>query len=160
MKWKLLLTLVIGGACGGDVLAQATWQPVKVEKTWNGQIPKEEVTKLEKDMDVNWKNLPNVIVKPAAWKKVWSAWNPGQPVPEVDFTKNLVLVHLQDAADPNKVKHNVQLNDEGILRVLSISTLIGFQPSDQRKFTLMLVPRAGVKKMEVPGKGIVALPAM
>lgn len=155
-----ILSLIMAGLCLGSAGAQGEWKPVAVGQNWTLVAPKDQVAKLDDNMDVNWKKKPNVIMTPAAWKEVWMTLAPDQKVPDLDFGKNLVLVHFQDKNDPNKVKHNVQINNEGQLRLLSISTLIGFESSNMFKVQLMQVPREGVKSLQVPGKGVVPIPAM
>lgn len=155
-----ILTVLVAGLCLSTAGAQGEWKPVQVQQTWTVVAAKDRVAKLDDNMDVNWKKKPNVIMTPAAWKEVWKTLAPDQKIPDMDFGKSLVLVHFQDKNDPNKVKHNVQINNEGQLRVLSISTLIGFQSSDTVKVTLMQVSREGVKTLQIPGKGVIPIPAM
>jgi hypothetical protein len=156
-----IVTLAFISALPGLARAQQPKaKPVEIEKTWTETVPKDQLAQLDNDMTVGWKKLPGAVTSQAAWKKVWTVLKPGMEAPQVDFSKKLILVHIQDGVDPNKVSHKVQLTDKGVLRILSISTLIGFEPSNLRKVTLLQVSRAGAKALQIPGKGEVPLPGM
>jgi len=66
-----------------------------------------------------------------------------QTKPDVDFGKQFLWLDVNDANDPNRRHHNPKVAD-GVLTVLTMSTLIGFEPSDQAEVTFMAVPREGI----------------
>ncbi|MGF1581983.1 MAG: hypothetical protein ACFCD0_21870 [Gemmataceae bacterium] len=85
------------------------------------------------------------VAKEASWTKMWKKLAPKGQAPKVDFSKQLVLVLVRDAADPNRINVTIRKNKEGVVELLAITTLIGFQPSDQRKFLFYVVSREGVQ---------------
>jgi len=60
---------------------------LKKVKEWTGEV---DDIKLEKE----WPNASPITNK-EDFAKVWKSWNPKQDVPEIDFTKELVLVSSQ-----------------------------------------------------------------
>jgi hypothetical protein len=84
------------------------------------------------------------IASEAEWKTVWAKVNPKEKLPAVDFAKHLLLVTTKDSADPNKGSISVLKDDKGVVRVNEISTLIGFDPSNQTIYRFHKVSREGV----------------
>ena len=84
------------------------------------------------------------IATDAKWKDIWTKVAPSGKVPAVNFTKNFVLVTKQDAADPNHVSLRVRRDDQGVVFVSRVSTLIGFEGSDRIKYRFHVVSREGV----------------
>jgi hypothetical protein len=84
------------------------------------------------------------VATEGAWKEVWAKVNPKDQLPPVDFAKHFLLVSAQDAADPNRRRASILKNDKGVVTVSEISTLIGFQPSDQTIYRFYKVSREGV----------------
>jgi len=64
--------------------------------------------------------------------------------PEIDFETVFLSVEYQNAADPNRVHHSATLNSLGQVDVVGITTLMGFEPSDQTKLLFIAIPREGV----------------
>jgi hypothetical protein len=76
----------------------------------------------------------------AGFEKLWKAWRPKDDVPMVDFGRELVLVST--AGGPNAPKVQIDLGDDGDLKVRSQATLLG---GDGFGYTIAVIPRAGVK---------------
>lgn len=64
--------------------------------------------------------------------------------PDVDFRESILLIEYRDAADPNRVRWGGRLNAAGELELMGMSTLMGFEPSDEVKIEFLVVPREGV----------------
>lgn len=84
------------------------------------------------------------IATEAKWKEVWEKLKAKEEMPKVDFAKHILLVTEKDAADPNRGSVTVVKDDKGAVTVNMISTLIGFQPSGQTKYTFHKVSREGI----------------
>src|SRR4051812_5298885 len=69
-------------------LPQALGQDRKIEPLmqWSGLLTEKKLTELTP--------AQGYIGDAAAWKKLWGAWRPTEKLPEVDFARQLVLVHL------------------------------------------------------------------
>jgi hypothetical protein len=72
---------------------------------------------------------------------LWKAWRGDEKVPEVDFTKDLVLVFT--LGGPNKVSPpELRLDDRGELTAQAVATLIG---GDGFCYKIVTVRRHGIK---------------
>ncbi len=100
------------------------------------------------------------------WELLWTQLAPQQERPEVDFTQSLVLIHVRDNNDPNKVRFRVRpvpadvnaaaddsqkesRSAKGIFELVGMSTRMGFQKSETSKLTLLEIPRKEVTALRV-----------
>jgi hypothetical protein len=116
-------------------------KPVKLEKTWGGEVKIELRKEAPKD---------GYVADKEAWAKLWKTFRGDEKLPDVDFTKELVLVAVNN--DPNKIGINAQLDDKGDLNVSVISTLIGFVNPTTCTYQFATVKREGIKT--IGGKAI------
>ena len=82
----------------------------------------------------------SVVDNTPQWAKLWAAWKPGGPLPEVDFRRQLILVGT--APGPNRVFLRGLLDDRGDVKLLVASTKIG---GPGFGFAMMSVERKGLK---------------
>lgn len=135
-----LMACLVVFLVSGAILAQAPkTKTLKVEKKWEIVVPKAAADKVKSKTFVATAN---------AWKKWWKELQGKKELPKVDFKKSMLLLSFKDAADPNRGSMTIRLNDKGHLEVLSLSTLIGFRPSDMTKITISQIPREGVKAVK------------
>lgn len=76
------------------------------------------------------------------FSEVWNRLQGGDK-PTIDFNSSFVVAHVRDAADPNGHRFSGRVK-EGELELMTLSTLIGFQPSDKTVTTLIEFSRKGV----------------
>ena len=86
------------------------------------------------------------ITSNAAWKKLWEAWYPNAKLPEVDFTKHLVLV---DLGGMYPVDHELRLTGQGDLK---IELRYRVPPKRGDGYGIAVIERSGVKTIR--GKAI------
>lgn len=91
--------------------------------------------------------LGGFIADGKTWSRIWGQLQPGKNAPKVDFKKSLVLIHIRDAADPNRHRFSAAVN-EGDAQLMALSTRIGFQRSDNATITFHEVPRQGIKAVK------------
>jgi hypothetical protein len=93
----------------------------------------------------------------AAWQKLWSAWRPGQPIKEVDFAQQIVLVDT--VPGPNMVFSSLlQLDEQGDLKY-EIASQRGAGPGFG--YLIMIVSKTGINSVNgksLDGKPIEARP--
>ena len=109
--------------------ARADNKPVKLVKQWNGSV--EDAALL--------KGAPAVVTSAKGVEGLWKAWKLEGKPPEVDFSKQLVVVTTTRGS---RLRPNVSLEDNGDLRVNALST------KDLRpgfRYVIATVPREGVK---------------
>lgn len=74
-----------------------------------------------------------------AWRKL-----KGGDQPKISFDSAFVVLHVRDAADPNRHRFSARIKG-GALEVLALSTRIGFQRSDRTLTTVLEFSRDGVE---------------
>ena len=130
---KFLTAWLIVGVAGAVAAAQPR-EKLTVLDTFQGTVANDKKPALKTDF----------IASEAEWKEVWAKINPKEKLPAVDFAKHFLLVTTKDPADPNKGGLSVFKDDKGVVNLTVISTLIGFQPSDQTTYRFHKVSREGV----------------
>jgi hypothetical protein len=116
--------------------AVAEKQPVGRSKEWSGSVEDE---KLAEDS-------PACITSAKAIEKLWKDWKLTDKMPDIDFTKELVVV---STATGSRLRLALTLDDQGDLQVRGIATL-DFRPGF--RYILATVSNEGVKT--VNGKGL------
>ena len=113
----LVLCRALGmAACCGLSAARAE-DRIKLDalETWVGRSRVSESRRLAP--------ADQVIADTAAWKKLWTAWRPDEPLPEVGYARELVLVVT--APGPNRVFLSATLDTEGDVQLSVNATRIG-----------------------------------
>jgi hypothetical protein len=124
-------------AAGGSPAA-AEDRKLEPVRTWAGLLGEKKLTEMAP--------AKGYLTSEAAWKELWEAWRPGEKLPEVDFTKRLVLVHLGGIYP---VVHEVRVTDQGDLKVrLSFRV----PPRPGYGYGIAVIERGGVKTIN--GKAI------
>ena len=124
-----LVAVALAGFLAPSVRAEK--KEVKLVKQWTGSVEDE---KLAKD-------APEVITDAKAFEKLWKAWKVGDKVPEVDFTKEIVILSTTSGS---KISLSPSLDDKGNLSVLGAATA-DFGPGF--RYVIATVSREGVKKV-------------
>jgi hypothetical protein len=112
-----------------DALAQKN--AVKPSKEWTGSVEDESLAK----------DAPACITSAKGLEKLWKAWKIADKVPEVDFTKQLVLLTTTRGS---KLRLAAALDEKGNLMVGGLGALDlapGF------RYVLATVSKEGVKKV-------------
>ncbi len=95
-----------------------------------------------------------IVTETATWRKLWGAWRPTQPIPDVDFQKQMVLVETVDG--PRNVFVNpLKLKSNGELRYEIAST---GSEGPGFAYLIMIVPKSGIRNVNgkpVPQPAIV-----
>ena len=114
-------------------------QPVTPVKEWNGSI----------DDPTIMSAAPEVILSAKEFEALWLAWKLPGPVPEVDFSLNLVAVQTTVGS---RLRLSAVLEENGNLMVLALATR-DFHPGF--RYVLAVLRRTGVKTVngkELPNK--------
>ena len=118
--------------------AQQQQEKLNIVQTYKMTISNDKKPKLKTDY----------IADAEEWNRVYRVFSAEGKIPQVDFTKHFVVVSTHDKADPNRRGVTIVKNAKGTVAVRIISTLIGFQPSNETVYTFYVVPRAGVTGVE------------
>jgi hypothetical protein len=131
-----LTILCAWAACGGRTSAEdRTVEPVK---SWWGILAEEKLTELAPKK--------GYVTSHAAWAKLWGAWRPGERLPEVDFTRHLVLV---DLGGMYPVGHELRITGRGDLTV-RLNTRVA--PARGHGYGIAVIERSAVRTIN--GKAI------
>ncbi|HEY1189509.1 MAG TPA: hypothetical protein VGE74_17825 [Gemmata sp.] len=128
-----LVACAVFGAAGTVAIAQQATK-VPILETYKGTVANTTKPELK----------THFIASEDDWKTVWTKINPKAKLPAVDFSKHLLLVTQQDAADPNRSNLSVTKDDKGVVGYIVSSTLIGFEASDRTTYQFYKVSREGV----------------
>jgi hypothetical protein len=112
--------------------AHAEKKNVAPTQTWKGSV----------DDDALSKDAPVCIVNGADLGKLWQAWKIADKAPEVDFSKEIVIVQTTKGSILNP---SFRLDEKGNLEILGMATmdyLPGF------RYVICSVPRDGVKTVD------------
>src|SRR5262249_45456682 len=101
-----------------------------------------------------------IIATQAEWQVVWAKVNPTDKLPEVDFTKQFLVLSMQDAADPDPGSAFISISkdDKGIIAVNWCSWQMEYAPSDKTIYRFYKVSREGATGVNVNGEAM-SLPA-
>lgn len=120
---------------------------------WSGKIKDESLSKLAPQS--------GFIGDAETWKKLWTAWRPGEESPKVDFAKELILVGT--VPGPNLVIMQPHIDDVGNVKFIVGGTKIG---GPGFGYKLINMGRDGVKTVngkpiEAKGvQGVLVIPKM
>lgn len=112
-------------------------QPVVPSQEWSGSV-----------IDISLrKDAPEVILSTKEFEALWLAWKLPGPVPEVDFSSNLVVVQTTEGS---RLRLAVSQDDKGNVKALGLATR-DFRPGF--RYVIAVLSRKGVKT--VNGKELV-----
>jgi hypothetical protein len=112
---------------------------VKPVQQWGGVLKDESLRKVLRDLQV-WLASPCLLTEQSHLDKLWVKWRPGEKVPKVDFTQNLVVVVTSEGG--YRVAAVPQLDAKGNLKVYSWGEVAhgsGFG------YQIAVIPRKGIK---------------
>ena len=92
------------------------------------------------------------IADQTSWSKLWQAWRGSEPLPQVDFARELIVFCTTNT--PNTCGIDLSLDSQSDLTITSVSTLIGSE-AKTFNYQLGLIERAAIKsiggKLIAPG---------
>lgn len=111
----------------------AEGRKLEMVQEWSGILTDKKLTELAPG--------DGFVTNESAWKDLWQAWRPNEELPEVDFSKHLVLVSL---GGMYPVGHDVRVTDQGDLRIW-ISPRVPGKPG--HGYGISLIQRADIKSI-------------
>ncbi|MEJ2698821.1 MAG: hypothetical protein P8Z70_04055 [Desulfuromonadales bacterium] len=120
-------------------------QELPLLQKWSGDYPVFDLDRLPADQrEVHGGYIGNA----AEFANLWQAFKPEDPLPEVDFDRNLV-VFIRNTTFYNHVNiFKVTLRD-GVAEVLAMETLSALPNEDKVAMALAVIPRAGIRFIAV-----------
>ncbi|MEY4612809.1 MAG: hypothetical protein RL179_782 [Planctomycetota bacterium] len=132
-------------AFGIIVLALATnaiaeeRKPLETLKEWRGDNPNEALSK----------EAPKYIVNSKDLEKLWKTWDIKEKLPEIDFSKELLLI---ETTRGSRLNLKATLDEKGNLQALGLATR-DLRPGF--RYVMITVSKTGVKSIN--GKAIMPL---
>ena len=132
-------------AFGIIVLALATnaiaeeRKPLETLKEWRGDNPNEALSK----------DAPKYIVNSKDLEKLWKSWDIKEKLPEIDFSKELLLI---ETTRGSRLNLKATLDEKGNIQALGLATR-DLRPGF--RYVMITVSKTGVKSIN--GKAIMPL---
>lgn len=118
---------------------------VTILQSWSGDYP---VAQLERLPDGQTRSSVGFVGDEATFAAVWEAFKPGQTIPEVDFSQNIV-VFSRNVVFYNRTNIFKVALKNGVAEVLAMETMSAMPIEDRAAMALAVIPRAGVKFIRV-----------
>jgi hypothetical protein len=137
----LLLALLFMSACTNPPAAKVPTTNEPISQRWSGDYPIAELKRLPAAQQVS---RVGYLGSAADFEVVWSAFKPGEALPTVDFSRQLV-VFVRNVDFYNRTNiFKTELKD-GVLEVLAMETMSAIPIDDKVAMAMAVVPRQGVK---------------
>lgn len=118
----LIAALNLTSVNAGIARESPAQRKVQIKQTWSGEnISTDLLAAAPKSL---------YIADQSSRSKVWQAWRGNEPLPQVDFARELIVFCTTNT--PNTCGTNLSLDSQGDLTITSVSTLIG---SEARKYS-------------------------
>ena len=111
-------------------------KPLETLKEWRGDNPNEGLTK----------DSPKFITNAKDLEKLWKAWDIKEKLPEIDFSKEILLV---ETTRGSRLNLKATLDEKGDLQSLGLATR-DLRP--RFRYVMITVNKAGIKT--IAGKAI------
>ncbi|OGU19858.1 MAG: hypothetical protein A2580_15305 [Hydrogenophilales bacterium RIFOXYD1_FULL_62_11] len=151
---RALLTpmlLAVMAGCSTVPVANAPPAELAIEQSWSGDYPVAELKLLPEGQQ---QFGAGYLGSAAAFAPVWAAFRPGEAIPTVNFSKQMVVFH-RNVNFYNRTRiFKVTLKD-GVADVLAAETMSAIPVTDKVAMALAVIPRAGVKAIQA---GTVRIP--
>jgi hypothetical protein len=123
---------------------------LKILQAWSGDYPLAELGRLPADQV---KERMGYIGDKATFAAVWQAMSPSLPLPEVDFTADIV-VFCRNTVFYNRTSIARVVLKDGIVEVLAMETMSSQHIEDKVAMAMAVISRSGVKFMQT-GSGLI-----
>lgn len=112
-----------------------------IVRAWHGDYPVSQLGRLPDDQRTA---AVGVIVDRIVFNNLWQAFQPGEPLPEVDFNHQLVLF-ARNTQFYNRIRIGRVTVVDGVADVLAMETKSAMPIENKVAMSLVLVPREGIR---------------
>ena len=121
---------------------------IEIIQNWSGDFP---VARLDVLPDGQERLPAGYIGDAATFKEVWSVFSPATPVPEVDFSDNMVVFGRNTQYYNRTTIFKVTLTNEGVAEILAMATMTSTPIQDKVAMSIAIIPRKGIKSIFTAG---------
>ncbi len=115
-----------------------------VSRKWSGDYP---VAQLDRLPESQRRSGAGYLGDEKAFAAVWKVFKPGEPVPDVDFGRNLV-VFSRNVVFYNRTSILKVTLKEGVAEILAMETMSALPIEEKVAMALAEIPRAGVRFLQ------------
>jgi hypothetical protein len=129
----------------------------KILQSWHGDYP---VARLDLLPEKQREQPVGFINDAKTFEGVWIAFQPAEPVPQIDFTTNLVLF-ARNTRFYNRIRIGRVNVTNGVAEVLAMETLSALPIEEKAAMSMVVVSRKNIKSIRIPD-GLITIsgPAM
>ena len=160
MKWPKSFIVCFAAMCAVVALSTSTSaQPstgedvprdLSILQKWSGDFPSTHLDRLpERQTDTK----IGYIGKKSVFANVWKAFKPKEPVPEVDFSKNLV-VYTRNVRFYNRLSIFKTTLKGDTIGLMAMETRSARPLEDHAAMAMAAIPREGIKYIQVGNESI------
>jgi len=154
----MVLTLVIFTGCNrSDTTttekaerAQAVEGEAKILQAWQGDYP---VTQLNMLPEKQRENSVGYVDDAKTFEGIWKVFKPGEEVPEIDFTANMVIF-ARNTQFFNRIRIGRVNVTNAVAEVLAMETMSAMPIEEKVAMSLAVVPRQGITAIKTGDKNI------
>ena len=137
ISFAILLSMLASG-CSDQI---KNTQDVSFDLHWSGDFP---VSKLSCLPEEYRQSSVGFIGNAGQFESAWRAFKVSEPVPVVNFRKNLV-VFVRNIQFYNRISIRKATLTNGVLNILAMETMSAMPIEDKVAMAMAVVPRAGIK---------------
>jgi hypothetical protein len=144
--WSLLGIMVLGimAGCAAATVADAPPAELVISQSWSGDYPVAELKRLPEGQQ---KSRVGYLGNAVAFKAVWAGFKPEESVPEVDFSKNLV-VFSRNVDFYNRTRILKVMLKDGTAEVIAMETMSAIPIGDKVAMAMAVIPRGALKTIQ------------
>ena len=140
--------LLTGGVT--DAAYESEPKALDILKDWRGDYPVAQLDRLPEGQRAIRIGYLDTLSK---FTEVWQVFKPGEEVPDIDFSVNLV-VFSRNVTFYNRISIVKALLRDGIAEILTMETMSAFPIEDKVAMALAIIPRAGINYIEAGNERI------
>lgn len=144
----VLVTLCANCFLAGTGMGQP--RQIKITAVWSGDLP---VASLQLLPDGQRDRATGYIGDADTFAALWRSFSPDQPVPNVDFTRSIV-VFARNKVYYNAIRIGAVTLENGIAEIIAMETMSARPIEDMVAISLAVVPRSGIKTLQEGGHRI------
>lgn len=163
MKWPKTFLACFSAVCAAIVFSSVVHagartndkasQDLPILQKWSGDFPLAHLDRLpegQTNTSIGYIGIQSVFAN------VWKAFKPEDPVPKVDFNKILV-VFTRNVVFYNRLSIFKVTIKDGTVDVMSMETRSALPIEDNAAMAMAVIPREGIKNIQVKNKQISVL---
>jgi len=145
----MLMSALASTGCAGPITSRLYPTELEQINAWHGDYPTVHLGRFPEDQQ----GTPTGFFGSAeAFSHMWLVFKPADPIPAIDFRKNIV-VFTRNTRYYNQTHISRVLLKSGVAQIVALETRSATPVTDRVSLALAVVPRAGIRYIRVGEKG-------